>query len=124
MLVQPVSMASASGNRADLPPRPAPAAPASTAAGRQESPAPAAAPPAAPPPSREAVHAAVEAWRKALGPAQGMIEFRIDESTGRTVVQVLDPATEEVLRQIPSEEMLAIARALDRVQGLLLSQQA
>jgi flagellar protein FlaG len=119
MQVQPVTMASASGNRADLPPRPASAAPASPAAGRQEPQAAATAPP-----SREAVHAAVEASRKALGPAQGTIEFRVDESSGRTVVQVLDPATEEVLRQIPSEEMLAIARALDRMQGLLLSQQA
>lgn len=121
MLVQP-TMASASASGADLPPRQASAAPAISSAGRQESRAFAAAAPVAPP-SREALHAAVEASRKALA-AQGTIEFRIDDSTGRTVVQVLDPATDEVLRQIPSEEMLAIASALDRVQGLLLRQQA
>lgn len=123
MLVQP-TMASASASGADLPPRQASAAPAISSAGRQESRASSAAAPPVAPPSREAVHAAVEASRKALGSAQGTIEFRIDDSTGRTVVQVLDPATDEVLRQIPSEEMLAIASALDRVQGLLLRQQA
>jgi len=40
------------------------------------------------------------------------------------VVRVLDDATKEVIRQIPSEEALEIAKALDKLQGVLLRQEA
>jgi flagellar protein FlaG len=52
------------------------------------------------------------------------LQFSVDESSGNSVVRVIDRATQEVIRQIPSEEMLAIARALDRLQGLLIRQKA
>lgn len=52
------------------------------------------------------------------------LQFSVDESSGSNVVRVVDRATKEVIRQIPSEEMLAIARALDRLQGLLIRQKA
>jgi flagellar protein FlaG len=52
------------------------------------------------------------------------LRFSVDESTGRTVITVTDAATREVIRQIPSEEMLAVARALDKLQGLLLHKEA
>jgi len=52
------------------------------------------------------------------------LRFSVDESTGRTVITVTDAATREVIRQIPSEELLAVARALDRLQGLLLHKEA
>ena len=32
--------------------------------------------------------------------------------------------TEELIRQIPSEEMLALAKALDTMKGLLIQQKA
>jgi flagellar protein FlaG len=40
------------------------------------------------------------------------------------VVKVVDTETDQVIRQIPSEEMLAIARNIDRLQGLLVKQEA
>ena len=52
------------------------------------------------------------------------IEFSIDEDSGQTVVKVIDRGTKEVIRQIPSEEMLELAKALDKLQGLLLRQEA
>ena len=52
------------------------------------------------------------------------LQFSIDASSGDTVVRVIDRATKEVIRQIPSEEMLVIARALERMQGLLIRQKA
>lgn len=52
------------------------------------------------------------------------LEFSVDDETGRTVVKLIDRETDEVLRQFPSEEMLQIARALDKLQGLLVHQQA
>lgn len=52
------------------------------------------------------------------------LTFDIDDDSGRTVVKVIDTSTNEVLRQIPSEEMLGIAKALDQIQGLLIKQKA
>ena len=52
------------------------------------------------------------------------LEFSVDKDSGNTVVKVVDTATKEVIRQFPSEEMLAIAKALDKIQGLLIQQKA
>ena len=52
------------------------------------------------------------------------IEFSVDKDTDTTVVKVIDTSTKEVLRQIPSEEMLAISKAIDKVKGLLVHQKA
>jgi flagellar protein FlaG len=40
------------------------------------------------------------------------------------VVKITDRATGELVRQIPMEEMLALAKSLDRLQGLLLQTKA
>ncbi len=52
------------------------------------------------------------------------LEFTIDEESGRRLIRLVDRQTQEVLRQIPSEEMLQIAKALDKLQGLLVHQKA
>lgn len=46
--------------------------------------------------------------------------FSIDKDTGKTVVKVTDKQTGDVIRQIPSDEMLAIAKVLDTLQGLVI----
>lgn len=48
------------------------------------------------------------------------LQFSMDKSSGKTVVRVVDTSTQEVIRQIPSEEVLQMAQELDRMQGLLL----
>jgi flagellar protein FlaG len=40
------------------------------------------------------------------------LDFHVDVDTKRMVVTVRDPTTGEVIRQIPSEEVLRIARSL------------
>jgi flagellar protein FlaG len=52
------------------------------------------------------------------------LRFSIDEDSGHTVITVLDSETEEVIRQIPAEEVLAIARNLEAMKGLLFDDQA
>lgn len=52
------------------------------------------------------------------------LNFSVDEDTGKTVVKVVDTDTGELVRQIPAEEILAIAKMLDKLQGLLIHQQA
>ncbi len=41
---------------------------------------------------------------------QRTLEFTVDAESGRDVVKILDKQTEEVIRQVPTEEVLAIAR--------------
>lgn len=93
----------------------APSAPGSTAQAGTEP---------QPPGAIEQVEQALGEVRKALTPVAQDLLFSIDEDTGKTVVKVVDAATDEVIRQIPSEEIIAIAKALDKLQGLLLQQKA
>ena len=41
------------------------------------------------------------------------LEFNIDTDSGQTVVKVTDSKTDELIRQIPNEEVLNIAKHLD-----------
>ena len=67
---------------------------------------------------------AVAAINKFLKPVASSLEFSIDEKSGRTIVQVIDTDTNDVLRQFPSEQALAISQELDHYQGMLLKDKA
>ena len=75
-------------------------------------------------PSREQVSRAMNEVRQAIDPVARNLQFSIDEETGRTVVKVVDVKTKEVIRQIPSEELLAMSRSLESNGGLLVKQKA
>lgn len=77
-----------------------------------------------PPPALEDVQKAMEEVRKVVAPVAESLQFSIDADSGRTVVKIMDASTDEVIRQIPSEEVLAMAKALDKLQGLLIKQKA
>ncbi|NMF91334.1 flagellar protein FlaG [Aromatoleum petrolei] len=70
------------------------------------------------------VQQALDEVRKALAPVAQNLLFSLDDDTGRTVIKIIDSSTDEVIKQIPSEEILAISKALDKLQGLLVKQQA
>jgi flagellar protein FlaG len=84
----------------------------------------AAAPTPAAAPAPEQVQKAAEAIGRAMQSYARNLQFSVDGSSGKTVVRVVDMETGNVIRQIPSQEALDIARAVDRLQGLLLRQQA
>jgi len=44
------------------------------------------------------------------------LNFSVDEESGKPVVKVIDFETKEVIRQIPSEEVLTMAKAIKRLQ--------
>jgi flagellar protein FlaG len=75
-------------------------------------------------PRAEEVESAVKKVQNFVSAKAADIQFSIDEDIGVTVVKVIDRGTKEVIRQIPSEEMLEIAKALDKLQGLLVKQKA
>lgn len=47
------------------------------------------------------------------------LQFSVDEVSGRTVITVINASTDEVVRQIPSEEVLALARNLGGFGALI-----
>lgn len=51
------------------------------------------------------------------------VEFELND-TSRVITRIVDRETGDVLRQIPSEEVLAIAERLDELQGRLINLQA
>ena len=52
------------------------------------------------------------------------LQFSIDKDSGKTIVKVLDGQTQEVIRQIPSEELVSLARNMTKLEGMLLNQKA
>jgi flagellar protein FlaG len=76
-------------------------------------------PPPEPPVSAADVERAVQRFRELVSETQRSLRFQVDELSGRTVITVLDAETNEVVRQIPSPEFLAVVRHLERVGALL-----
>lgn len=80
--------------------------------------------------SQEALEAAVSQLRDYIQNAKRDMNFSVDDSTGRVVVKVIDSESKELIRQIPSEEMLAISRHLaetldiDEPKGFLIELKA
>ena len=77
-----------------------------------------------PKPTPEATKAAVKQANRAMAALSATLSFEVDVETQTTVVKVIDSSDNSVLRQIPSQEMLEIARALDRLQGMLVRDKA
>ncbi len=63
---------------------------------------------------------AIAAANKTMRSLSNGLEFSLDPKSQKVVVRVIDGATQQVIRQLPSEEMLAIARGIDRMRGLLI----
>lgn len=76
------------------------------------------------PPTGEQLNQAVKQIQDVIKQTANSLQFSIDEDIGVTVVKVIDTESKKVIRQIPSEEVMDIAKALDKLQGLLVKQQA
>lgn len=74
--------------------------------------------------SRDEINNAVSRLEKFVAPNQSDINFTLDESSGLQIVKIVDRKTQEVIRQMPSEEAVALAQALDKLQGLLIKDKA
>jgi flagellar protein FlaG len=70
------------------------------------------------------VQAAVDAINRRLELAQTNLKFSVDHDIGKVVVKVVDPQTNQVIRQIPSEVAIAISQSLEKLQGLLVKHEA
>lgn len=52
------------------------------------------------------------------------LQFSVDRDSGRTVVKVVDTATGDLIRQIPSEDWLRLVHAMRAKPGSLLHDEA
>lgn len=75
-------------------------------------------------PNRAEMEEAVKTLNKFTEMTAQDVRFSIDEESGKTIVKVVDVATQTVLRQIPNVEALSISRSLDKMQGLLVRDSA
>lgn len=72
------------------------------------------------PARKEDLAQALKSINEVLQDRSPSLEFSVDSSTDRSVVKVVDKDTKEVIRQMPSREAIEIARALDKLQSLLI----
>lgn len=75
--------------------------------------------------SLERASAQIESYVRSSGRD---LQFRVDDESGRVVVSVRDSETGELIRQIPNEELLRIAQAIEqrdaRNQNVLIDDEA
>ena len=75
-------------------------------------------------PDKLQVKQSVEKIAEFVSSRQSELSFSIDDTSGSQIVKITDVQTKQIIRQFPSEEAVAIARALDKLQGLLIKDKA
>jgi len=75
-------------------------------------------------PTREVVAKAAADIQQFVQSMGRNLSFSVDEVSGYHVVRVVNPNTGELVRQLPSEELLKIARDFQRLNNVLVSQRA
>jgi flagellar protein FlaG len=73
---------------------------------------------------RRTVEEATAKVQKAVAAMNSSLQFQVDKETDKLVIKVVDTTTKEVIKQIPPQEILEIAKALDKLQGLLVREKA
>jgi flagellar protein FlaG len=68
----------------------------------------------------EELNQAVSDIAASMNVMQKGLAFKVDEESGVQIVKVIDVTTGELIRQIPNEEALDIAKKLNEVTGLLM----
>lgn len=70
--------------------------------------------------SRETVRGLAETFGEAVAWVNRAVRYEVDELADRLVTKIIDRDTNEVVRQIPSEEALRVIRRWREFIGLLL----
>jgi flagellar protein FlaG len=52
------------------------------------------------------------------------LQFSVDDTSGDTIVKVIDSDTDELIRQIPEEKLLEVKNALEEYRGILFETKA
>ena len=71
----------------------------------------------------EVLNKMVEKFNESLQKVTNL-RFEINEDAGQTVVKVVDPTTKEVVRQLPTEEMVELSKRMNDLRGVLYNDEA
>ena len=86
--------------------------------------------PAAPSPAElseqnsEALHETVAAINDFMSQFKRTLNFSVDIAAGQTIIKVIDTSNDELVRQIPSEDFIAISKHIEQMNNLLFSEKA
>jgi len=70
----------------------------------------------------EEIEQVVEKLNAFVQLTQRDVSFGIDDQSGRDVISVFESESQELIRQIPSEEALELLKRMDKAIGLLFSE--
>jgi flagellar protein FlaG len=73
---------------------------------------------------RRTIEEATKKVQQTVSMFNSALQFQIDQDTEKVVIKIIDTNTKEVIKQIPPQEILEIAKALDKLQGLLVREKA
>ena len=75
-------------------------------------------------PTREVVAKAAEQIQNFVQSMGRNLSFSVDSTTGYHIVRVTNPQTGEVVRQLPTEELIRIAQSFEQLNAALVHQKA
>jgi len=76
-------------------------------------------------PNEQELNAAVDKLNNFVGNvAQRDLSFSVDKDSDQMVVVVKDKLTQDVIRQMPTKEALAVAKQIESMLGLILNDKA
>ena len=70
--------------------------------------------------SKKELDQALARVREVFQKADSRVEFSVDPELGRVIVKIMDGESGTVIRQIPQQEVLDLAKSLETPTGLLL----
>ena len=73
-------------------------------------------------PSAKQVQQSLEDINKVMAGFSISVQFQIDPDYKELIVKVVDQDTGKLIRQIPTEEVVKMSKAMDNLKGLLFAQ--
>ncbi len=70
---------------------------------------------------KQSLSAAVEQLNDIVQSLHRELQFSVSEDSGRTIITVINKETEEIVRQIPPDEVLQVLEHLENLDGGLLA---
>lgn len=74
--------------------------------------------------NKQQISSAIKEINNFFQMTQRSLAFNIDEDSGHMVMQIRDTETNELIRQIPGEDVLKLVKRLDDLSGVLFKAQA
>ena len=77
-----------------------------------------------PTPTKEKLEQAAARVKEVLRGTSSHLEIEIDSDSNKAVIRILNGESGEIIRQIPAQELLDLAKHLDEPKGLLVRERA